>query len=1028
MADLLGNDTDYEMDKYLEANLVTEAGINPAIEKNKKSVFNTETSTYDILMPMTRGGYIKIGEEGETVDPPKSILIEGMEFGPETPEFQRYYPAPQPEVMETAPASLVAPTTESAPVEGAVSFANERMASTGAMPTMEDFDAAGYTPDVVEAAGLMGPQEDLTLSPEEISRKLASGEPLLVFGEGDPSLRQIGSNFTKEMVPVVANFVEFTSIEGLRADLLEKQGVSESVIQQAAQIRASALEGGDPSAVQAANQRARQLIEQDAAQRNASIDFQVIDQAIAEKNNDFKNMASVTSNALFGTGETNPLGVGVADFVTAGIMDIQEGYRMFNYGNFGKPVSPFYATTGLALDAASSAASAFGSDNVLPRSGERLMGLGLMAAGATEAAGIGFFIKKGLKFLQPYLIKAGAQAEQRIAQEGSTMFSNPVGPGVDRLLAGVAKLVSKTKQQGIRSDGGLPILQEKGDENLRLHLNRLQKMEEGQSPYPGAPKNPRTVIPAPEGSDLPDIVVGNIEPDDWRQRIEATMSPDEINKAASWYKIVFGEFQKQANGDPEEIAKLTDAWFAGQQNSSPQQTLNDVLFVYEQIKRGVSKDKLKGKGLPSANKIVIDILTDSTIEGGAGQKISDFLDSGYGKNVRAIMGNKAEGGSPFVVDIHTARDTGLVDEIYINHLTRLGYDVPDNLIVDVGGGGIKGPQYESRALFGQQLTEELNDKNWMGRSDWEPAEIQAIGWMQLSGMYGGSNTGGDVVDAFTRTTRRISMEVDPGAGSPWAAKFGEDFGNLPLEDRRAINDEVTSEAINLVNKQTGITLGNTVHGTGGWELWQNPSTVQQAIASKETAIEAGARLGYLLQQTEVWINTPKAMTKNPKNFSIDIVETTGENLRDSNSLTTLFDRIIAEEPNGLFRGYQPIIVDGKPGIRILITDDAVKESPLTKSQAVSYIQEFANTRLGAITDELNFDAEIDIMEADLTRLRNNWEEDQTGGGYKSYFSGQLGENAASDNTGQGILDIDGAELENLFKKRIDEARAKSGAR
>jgi len=314
---------------------------------------------------------------------------------------------------------------------------------------MEDFDAAGYTADVVEAAGLMGPQEDLTLSPEEITQKLESGEPLLVFGEGDPSLRQIGSNFTKEMVPVVANFVEFTSIEGLRADLLEKQGVSESVIQQAAQIRASALEGGDPSAVQAANQRARQLIEQDAAQRNASIDFRVIDQAIAEKNNDFKNMASVTSNALFGTGETNPLGVGVLDFVTGGIMDIQEGYRMFNYGNFGKPVSPFYATTGLALDAASSAASAFGSDNVLPRSGERLMGLGLMAAGATEAAGIGFFIKKGLKFLQPYLIKAGAQAEQRIAQEGSTMFSNPVGPAVDRGLAAAGRLVAPKLEDGL---------------------------------------------------------------------------------------------------------------------------------------------------------------------------------------------------------------------------------------------------------------------------------------------------------------------------------------------------------------------------------------------------------------------------------------------------------------------------------------------------------------------------------------------------------------------------------------------------
>ena len=627
------------------------------------------------------------------------------------------------------------------------------------------------------------------------------------------------------------------------------------------------------------------------------------------------------------------------------------------------------------------------------------------------------------------LVTAGEAAEARIADRaGSTTLYSGIDPSLitDPIIAAAGKVAAKTKESGVISEGGLPIAQEKGDENLRLHTQRLSQAAEGKKPYPGAPKNPRTVISAPEGSDLPDVVVGNIEPGDWQQRIEKTMSPEEINKAATWYKVVFGEFQKQADGDPEEIARLTDAWFAGQQNSSPSQTLNDVLFVYEQIKRGVPKDQLKGKGLPSANKIVIDILTGSTIEGGAGQKIADFLDSGYGKNVRAIMGNSPDGGSPFVVDIHTARDTGLVDEIYINHLKRLGYDVPDGLVVDVGGGGIKGPQYENRALFGQQLTEHLNDQNWMGRSDWEPAEIQAIGWMQLSDMYGGSNTGGDVVDAFTRTTRRISMEVDPGAGSPWADKFGEDFGNLPLADRTSINNEVTSKAIELVNKQTGITLGSNVHGTGGWELFQNPSTVQQAIASKETAIEAGARLGYLLQQTEVWVNSPKAMTKNPKNFSIDIVETSGESLRDGERLTELFDAIISEEPNELFRGYQPIIIDGKPGIRILITDDAVRNSPLTKAKAIEYIQEFANGKLGEITERLNFDAEVDIMEADLTQLRNDWTKDKTGGGYQSYFSGQSGKDASSDNAQRGVLDTDGRELEELFERRIREAQGKQG--
>jgi len=657
---------------------------------------------------------------------------------------------------------------------------------------------------------------------------------------------------------------------------------------------------------------------------------------------------------------------------------------------------------------------------------------GAVAGGAIDLIVKGLRIAKGSDFggaIREKLTGMGKRADARIAaRDDKNTLNSGMDPTLitDPLISAAGKMAARTNNTGVRSEGGLPIVQEKGDENLRLHRQRLlAAVEEGKA-YPGAPQNPRTVIKAPEGSNLPDVVVGAVEPGDWQTRIESSMSKEEIAKAADWYKVVFGEFKNQADGNPEEIARLTDAWFAGQQNSSPTQTLNDVLFVYEQIKRGVPKNELKGKGLPSANKIVIDILTDSTIEGGAGQKISDFLDSGYGKNVRSIMGNNPEGGSPFVVDIHTARDTGLVDKKFINHLTRLGYDVPEGLILDVGGGGIKGPQYENRALFGLQLTENLNDQNWMGRSDWEPAEIQAIGWMQLSGMTGGSNTGGDVVDAFTRNTRRISMEVDPGAGSPWADKFGNDFGNLPLPARRAINDEVTAKAIDLVNKQTGITLGSNVHGTGGWELFQNPSTVQQAIASKDTAIEAAARLGYLLQQTEVWVNAPKAITKSPKNFSIDIVEFEGETLRDGDRLTELFDAIISEEPNELFRGYQPIVVDGKPGIRILITNDAVKASPLTKAQAVAYIQEFANGKLGEITGRLKFDAEVDIMEADLTQIRNDWTKDKTGGGYQSYFSGQSGKDASSEISIDGVLDTDGSELEELFERRIREAQENQG--
>lgn len=82
----------------------------------------------------------------------------------------------------------------------------------------------------------------------------------------------------------------------------------------------------------------------------------------------------------------------------------------------------------------------------------------------------------------------------------------------------------------------------KTSENLRLHQQRIAKMEEKGAAYPGAPKNPRTVISAPEGSDLPDFVVGDVTPEDWRLRIESTMTPDEIAAASKWYDTVYDEF------------------------------------------------------------------------------------------------------------------------------------------------------------------------------------------------------------------------------------------------------------------------------------------------------------------------------------------------------------------------------------------------------------------------------------------------------------------------------------------------------
>lgn len=612
----------------------------------------------------------------------------------------------------------------------------------------------------------------------------------------------------------------------------------------------------------------------------------------------------------------------------------------------------------------------------------------------------------------------GEKAQQRLDQDTGGVTLSAMGGGE------IDKVIDKTLAKFAPAKG-IPFDKKVTDNNLRLHKMRLDKVTQGV-PYPGGPKNERTVIKAPNDT-LPDFVVGKITFDDWIKRTEKLLTKEEIMTEKDWYDDVFKEFDKLAGEDQTTLRKIGEAWLSAQQNETPATAMTNVLFIFEQFKRGVPRSEVKGKGLPSANKIASDIIYGEKITGGAGQKISDFIDSGYGKSTRSIMGNSPDGGSPFVVDVHTARDTGLVDRKLVNHLKRLGYKVPDNIILDVGEGGIKGPMYENRAVFGRELTEHLNSISWQGKNDWTPQEVQAVGWMALSNkLTGEGGRSGNTATAMTRNTRRISMEVDPGEGSPFATKFGEAYANLDDTNKFEINKKVTEKAISFVNKEEGLNLNYNVHGTGGWELYQNPSTVSQVISSREGAVKAGAKLGYLLNQTEVWVNTAKEITKNPQNYGVDIIETgTTKNLRNSQDLKDLFEKIVDTDKNGLFRGYQPIVVDGQPGIRIIIDNEAIKVSPLTKAQAQEYIQKFASTDgdLSKILANLNFDVKTATHEIELTKLRNDWKENPNGESYRSYFSDE----ARTTTEGGTGSDIDnfGSELENFFGEEITKAKGDS---
>ena len=352
MADLLSNDTDLEMEKYYEADTLAFACIDPAIVKTKKSIFNAETKTNEILTPMSKGGYFKIGEEP----------VEVMSEAPKQP-------------------TMPSQNTDQIPLDLAaqeVATYAKRLESDVGKFDVADLEAAGYTGEQIEAGmNLMEPeQETPTVQPmtsEELANAIANGEPMI--GPYDPTLREEG-------VVAVESFVVYLAVAGLRDELLEA---------------------------------------------NPNMTEEQIQQEIDARMPEFKNNAGFYSNMFFGTG--NPLGVGIGDFATAGIMDMQEGARMFSQGR----------DRGQGGDIS-----------------KRAIGAALMLAGAAEATGVGFafgkLLKRGINILSPSIVRMGADAEQRIAQEGSTVFSNPVGPMVDRGLAAAGRLMQPNIKIGPPSD------------------------------------------------------------------------------------------------------------------------------------------------------------------------------------------------------------------------------------------------------------------------------------------------------------------------------------------------------------------------------------------------------------------------------------------------------------------------------------------------------------------------------------------------------------------------------------------------
>ena len=579
-------------------------------------------------------------------------------------------------------------------------------------------------------------------------------------------------------------------------------------------------------------------------------------------------------------------------------------------------------------------------------------------------------------------------------------------------------------------NGGLMFSPEANAARLQTKLKRDALVASGKRPDAGLPKNPRTVIKAPEvpeGSEaakLPDFVTGDINFEDWRKRHEQILNDSEIHHSSQWYKNIYGNFLNYYP-DPDKAKKMMRAWLVAQQNVSPAGAMNNVLMQQEQMDRGDPEELWKAGGMPNPTAAARSVLRGREIKGGVGQKISDFVDSAEGKSTRSWMGDHPHGGSPFVVDVHTARDTGMVDQELINHLTRLGYDPKElaKLKIDMTTSPSE-PAYENRAQFGRDLTDHLNKMGWKGRKDWTPEEIQAVGWMGMTKLT--RNAEEDSESGLGRNMRRISYELSPGEGSPWESKYGKGFESLPDEDRYGITRKMADSAMKHAQKLSGIDVHSLVHGTGAWENYQNPAAVTQSLSTQRGADIAAAALGHMLQQTEVWHNRVKPISASPKGFALDFIEKGSNNLAQPGALRDFWNKVMEADPHGIVKGYQPITLPtGETGLRALFDKGGKK----TQEQIESLLADHEKDENGNVVRQNPFRAmleshpfNLDIMghEAEITKHRNDWKAQNNGEGYISRLVELLGYDPSAK------LNSARQQLEKEFEQHLDEAHSRQG--
>jgi hypothetical protein len=548
-----------------------------------------------------------------------------------------------------------------------------------------------------------------------------------------------------------------------------------------------------------------------------------------------------------------------------------------------------------------------------------------------------------------------------------------------------------------------------------------------RKPGVGQQKNARRVLQDPNGQ-LPPIAVGRIDTQDWLDRVNANLSPDEIVAARHWYREAKGLFDEAFGAERSDL--MLAAWLLGNKNESPSGALRNMLRVAEQIESGWRKGPKRKKGGLSDGAIR-ELLEGGDITSGVGRKLFDFMDSEAGRPFRTYYGNDPRAGSPFVVDIWSFRDAGYIDDVLMNYLQKNGYDTK-GLDID-NAAGPSNTQYENAAQQFRQRTQELNDAGWLG-GDLSPVEVQAIGWTAMQRAM--QKAPESIDDAIQKNLRRVAYEIAPGRRSEYNRLFGDRLYALPVAEQARVANELTGSLDAVASNMLGVQSGDLMQGSGGWRLYDpQPSTVNHMISSPETAELYSNIVGYLGQQESVWTAKTKGFTSAPKGYGVVL---TGKNLGDDQVVRSLWTSLVnadqtgtsfvgplagnrspfvsrsyneraktyrekhnlkprqklpdavhkqfldeSRAENALLQGYMPVVApDGTPGIMVLID----RGGKTTFNQIESDLRK---TIESVIKDGPDDTIDMRILEAEITKAGNPTGDRFSGQTYLSRIS-QLG--------------------------------------